>query len=609
MKRKNFIGFLDQRSILFGLAGLLLSFFTLSAFAQPSFSKPITIAVLDSSLSAEDRSAIAKTLEDLREALPDFKFEVRYYHPSELEEQLKLKTIDYFIGTSGFYRRFQNMGLSGVATLFTESSPNPRYATGAVFVVKSESPIQSIKELKGKTAIASWSNGFSSYYAPMGEIYRQGFDPEKFFGNYRAFGPPMSGLLQKLDEGVGDVVLMRACVLEDMAKTNPSVMQKYRVLDAKKDGYIRCLHSTQLYPNWTFVATSSANWEITSDFIRALLNIPITEGFGWAVVPDFNNIDNLYRSLKLGPYSYLRIQSLRDFVYHYRFAILFFIFCILALCVHAWRTNVLVRRRTHALHIAYQKEADLRKRIRDSEKRLEQLQKTEIIGAMSALLAHEINTPLATIDNYCRGIKRRLENQPDEGKWLETPLRMIGKQTARISEIVSKVRSYAKKDDPEMEPIDVKGALEEFIKNVKLRRSEVIIDVERIDNAVILGHLFEFEVLVENVLINAIDGAKACGENHLSFSEEAGDHEILVRVKNPTDVRSAEELEARMTPLKSSKKNGMGFGLLICRTIAEKMRGNLKINYEDGFVVTEINLLKETGSFDQEEKAACSSES
>ena len=54
----------------------------------------------------------------------------------------------------------------------------------------------------------------------MGEIYKQGFDPESFFSVYKTYGPPMSDLLQKLDKNEGDVVLMRACLLEDLEKTH-----------------------------------------------------------------------------------------------------------------------------------------------------------------------------------------------------------------------------------------------------------------------------------------------------------------------------------------------------------------------------------------------------
>ena len=172
LKVRNLTNVLQQKLQLGFRCLAICCFCSCVVFGGESFSEEkrvVTIGVLDSSLSATDKSAIAQTLEAL-ENLPGYRLDVQYYNPSELDEQLIQKKLDYFIGTSGFYRRFQSFGLRSVATLFTETAPNPRYATGSVFVVRNDSPIKTISELKGKSALASWSKGFSSYFAPMGEI-------------------------------------------------------------------------------------------------------------------------------------------------------------------------------------------------------------------------------------------------------------------------------------------------------------------------------------------------------------------------------------------------------------------------------------------------------
>ncbi|WP_293702989.1 PhnD/SsuA/transferrin family substrate-binding protein [uncultured Parasutterella sp.] len=567
-------------------------FCSLMLLGEESFSvekRVITIGVLDSSLSATDKSAIAQTLEALKR-LPRYKFDVQYYNPSELEDQLIRKRLDYFIGTSGFYRRFQSFGLRSVATLFTEVAPNPRYATGSVFVVRNNSPIKNISGLKGKTALASWSNGFSSFYTPMGEIYKQGFDPESFFSAYKTYGPPMSDLLQKLDKHEGDVVLMRACLLEDLEKAQPDLFKRYRVLNEKKDNFLRCKHSTDLYPNWTLVATPLAPWTKTREITKCLLNIPDSAGFGWATVPDFNTIDELYKSLKVGPYAYLRIQTVQDFIYRYRFLLLFALFCILMLCVHSWRTNVLVRRRTQSLRIAYEKEAELRRKVRESEQRIDQLQKTEIIGAMSSLIAHEINGPLATIDNYCRGIKRKLEVEENDNSWLDRPISLIAKQTAKISDVVSRVRAYAKRDEPEFTTIEADKLLKTCVSDIRMRYPNCRIVLSETEPAVVLGHVLEFEVLLENVIKNSIQAAQAADTNRIEIRQLCEGSAMYVRILNASSVRSSEELEKHLQPLHSSKNQGLGIGLLICRTIAEKMRGNLSVTYKDGEIFTEVKI-------------------
>jgi len=157
------------------------------------------------------------------------------------------------------------------------------------------------------------------------------------------------------------------------------------------------------------------------------------------------------------------------------------------LCVHSWRTNVLLRRRTQSLRLAYEKEAELRRKIRESEQRIDQLQKTEIIGAMSSLIAHEINGPLATIDNYCRGIKRKLEVEGNDNSWLVRPLTLIAKQTAKISDIVSRVRAYAKRDEPEFTKIEADKLLKTCVSDIRMRYPNCQIVLSHTETAVVLG--------------------------------------------------------------------------------------------------------------------------
>ena len=424
----------------------------------------------------------------------------------------------------------------------------------------------------------------------VGEIYKQGFDPESFFSVYKTYGPPMSDLLQKLDKNEGDVVLMRACLLEDLEKTQPDIFKRYRVLNEKKDNLLCCKHSTDLYPNWTLVATPLAPWTETREITKCLLNIPDSAGFGWATVPDFNTIDELYKSLKVGPYSYLRIQTVQGFIYRYRFPLLFALFCILMLCVHSWRTNVLVKRRTQSLRIAYEKEAELRRKVRESEQRIDQLQKTEIIGAMSSLIAHEINGPLATIDNYCRGIKRKLEVEGNDNSWLDRPMSLIVKQTAKISDIVSRVRAYAKRDEPEFTKIEADKLLRSCVSDIRMRYPNCQIVLSHTEPAVVLGHILEFEVLLENIIKNAIQATQTADTNRIEIRQLCENNSMYVRILNASSVRSSEELEKHLQPLHSSKNQGLGIGLLICRTIAEKMRGNLSVTYKDGEVFTEVKI-------------------
>ena len=108
--------------------------------------------------------------------------------------------------------------------------------------------------------------------------------------------------------------------------------------------------------------------------------------------------------------------------------------------------------------------------------------------------------------------------------------------------------------------------------------------------AVVLGHILEFEVLLENIIKNAIQATQTADTNRIEIRQLCENNSMYVRILNASSVRSSEELEKHLQPLHSSKNQGLGIGLLICRTIAEKMRGNLSVTYKDGEVFTEVKI-------------------
>ena len=95
---------------------------------------------------------------------------------------------------------------------------------------------------------------------------------------------------------------------------------------------------------------------------------------------------------------------------------------------------------------------------------------------------------------------------------------------------------------------------------------------------------------MENIIKNAIQAAQAAETNRIEIRQICENNSMFIRIFNASSVCSSEELEKHLQPLHSTKNQGLGIGLLICRTIAEKMRGNLSITYKDGEVFTEVKI-------------------
>lgn len=99
-----------------------------------------------------------------------------------------------------------------------------------------------------------------------------------------------------------------------------------------------------------------------------------------------------------------------------------------------------------------------------SREHIAAIERTGIIGQMSSMIAHELKQPLGAINNFGNGLLRRLHRGPVDPKVLEGALEEIVGQGTRASEIVDRVRGYAKHPDPVMQVLDMKPVLEKAAK-------------------------------------------------------------------------------------------------------------------------------------------------
>jgi len=111
-----------------------------------------------------------------------------------------------------------------------------------------------------------------------------------------------------------------------------------RVLDERKDDGLHCRHSTPAYPGWMLASTASLSQEAARAITAVLLTKPANAwGQHWTVSPNVEAYDDLFRTLRIGPYAYLRewtlariwsewkaaiinrLHCLRDFIERFRF--------------------------------------------------------------------------------------------------------------------------------------------------------------------------------------------------------------------------------------------------------------------------------------------------
>lgn len=106
----------------------------------PDTRPTIKFGILRMSLSPSERLTIDSTMLYLRRVLTGYRIEVEELPVPELETAIKNKECDFFLASSGFYRRVFHRGLRDLVTLTTPKAPDPNFASGSVFLVRKDSP-------------------------------------------------------------------------------------------------------------------------------------------------------------------------------------------------------------------------------------------------------------------------------------------------------------------------------------------------------------------------------------------------------------------------------------------------------------------------------------
>lgn len=276
--------------------------------------RPINFGIVAFTRPSPNEAVVEATIQSLRRSFGEENVRVREYTMTELAEAIRDEEVDIFLSSAGFYWRLMQSGAVAVASLASKAYPDPNHGEGSAFVVRSDSTIQSFVDMKGKMAAASSAGGFTGYLIPMGEVVRRGFAFEKFFSSVAFVGPDdrLKAGFDLMREGKVDVAILRQCWLEHYLQKHPQERGMYRVIEPRdrtpaqlKNGV--CQRSTELYPSWVLASAPAAPPEITKAMVYAAFSMaPTGDGHYWTVGTDYRAVDELYRSLRLGPYEWMR---------------------------------------------------------------------------------------------------------------------------------------------------------------------------------------------------------------------------------------------------------------------------------------------------------------
>ncbi|MEJ8826125.1 ATP-binding protein [Variovorax humicola] len=221
--------------------------------------------------------------------------------------------------------------------------------------------------------------------------------------------------------------------------------------------------------------------------------------------------------------------------------------------------------------------------------RLAHLVRVHTAGEMSVALAHEINQPLYAIENYALAARRRAaEAAPDMPRVLDLLDKVIG-QATRAGDVVTRMRDMVQRHDLEPKLIDIKRAVTECLDMVKMDCELRDIDIGLASGnslpAVVVDEIHLQQVIL-NLLRNAmeaIEGAPPGGAREITVALRLNEcDEVLVEVADRGIGIAEGDLERIFGSFYSTKSNGLGVGLAICRKLIEAHGGKLWASHRGG---------------------------
>ncbi len=209
------------------------------------------------------------------------------------------------------------------------------------------------------------------------------------------------------------------------------------------------------------------------------------------------------------------------------------------------------------------------------------------MGEMASSVAHELNQPLTAISNYCTGMISRIRNQQIKETDLLWALDKTAHQAQRAGQIIQRIRSFVKRSEPNRTPSEVMSIVSEAVElaEIELRRRHV-----RLSHYVAarLPRLMVDPILIEQVLINLMKNAAESIDNadrspdrrHVELRVVPRRHEGVDVVEfSVTDSGKGlppETLNRLYEAFFSTKAEGMGIGLNLCRSIVESHAGRIE---------------------------------
>ena len=551
--------------------------------AQAAKAGPVRIGILAPDGEIQATQAWAHLGDYLQAALPGQRFELRHFDLPGLSTAVAQAQVDFFIANSGLYVSMEAAhGASRIATLQDAQALSPTEAIASAVLVRSERrELRTWADLKGQRLVAVSEDAFGGFQVAWREMKAAGLDPHADTASLRFVGFPMRQVVQALRQGQADAGIVRVCLLENMLRQGEVRADEFTVLQPQ-GGANACQRSTRLYPDWPFATLKHTPNELAKRVATALLTMPRTpDGHAWTVPADYQPVRELFRDLEIGPYADLRERSLAGLLRRHWPWLALALVALLGWAVHSLRVNRLVDRRTAQLQQALRARERMEAEARAQQDKLDHLSRLGILGEMSSMLAHELNQPLAAIGNFARGMARRIEAGRLDPEPLVAASNDIAEQAQRASDVMQRIRGFVGKRAVRRERLDLQATLQGAVALfTSMQTQPPTIELHLANDARgpwVQADRLQVEQVLLNLMKNALDAMQAVppAQRRIVLRGRPEGEQFRVDVTDNGSGLDAASMDRLFEPFYTTKPDGVGLGLAICKRVVEAHGGRL----------------------------------
>jgi len=231
-----------------------------------------------------------------------------------------------------------------------------------------------------------------------------------------------------------------------------------------------------------------------------------------------------------------------------------------------------------ARHITERKRAE--EALRDMQIELAHANRVATTGQLTASITHEVNQPITAAVTYALAARRWLSAEPPNFREVDDALSLIVKEGTRAGEVVGRIRALIKKAPARKDAVEINDAILEVIaltraeaanNNVSVR-TQLAEGLPRVQ-----GDRVQLQQVLLNLIINAIEAMRDVGEEERELlistrNEPAG---VSVEVRDSGPGFAPADLNRVFEAFYTTKPDGLGLGLSICRSIIEAHNGQL----------------------------------